>query len=124
MNICDKAGRSPLHLCSSEGHLPVVSFLVEEAGAEIDKSKNDGRTPLFVAATEGRLEVVQYLVGAGADMHFATSEGQTPLSVAQSNRHLEVMHYLMEQVSSRHIKHHYTTSQRQYKHTSLNETFL
>ena len=106
VNVCDKAGRSPLHLCSSEGHLAVVSFLIEEGSAEIDKSKNDGRTPLFVAATEGRLDVVQYLVGAGADMHFATSDGQTPLSVAAANRHLEVMHYLMEQVGF-HYHYHY-----------------
>jgi ankyrin repeat protein len=46
---------------ASEGHLPVVRYLVEEAGADERRADEDGMAPLMVAAEMGHDDVVAYL---------------------------------------------------------------
>lgn len=44
------------------GHLDVVRWLVNTAGADADRPNNDGCTPLFFACEKGHLGVAQWLV--------------------------------------------------------------
>lgn len=51
-----------IYLFSSRGHLDVVRWLVNTAGADADRANNDGCTPLFFACEKGHLGVAQWLV--------------------------------------------------------------
>jgi ankyrin repeat protein len=54
-------GMGALAEAASEGHLAVVKYLVEEAGADERRADEDGMTPLEVAAEMGHDDVVAYL---------------------------------------------------------------
>lgn len=44
-----------------EGHLQVVKYLVEEAGADERRTAPGGETPLKIAARKGHTDIVEYL---------------------------------------------------------------
>ena len=58
----DKSGMTPLLCGAWYGHLDVVRYLVEEAGADPRLRADQGATPLDTAACAGDLEVVRYLI--------------------------------------------------------------
>ena len=79
----DGFGVSPLVTVSRIGNLPVVSYLVDKAGADVLKADENGRASLFWAAWKGSLPVVQFLVQAGADVERVAEFGETALSEAR-----------------------------------------
>jgi ankyrin repeat protein len=87
----------PVCAASRNGHLMLVSYLIEEAGA--DPNAQDGYV-LAAAANQGHLAIVRYLVerhgvGLGSDdLLFPDSH---PLFLAASNDHLPVVKYLIEE---------------------------
>ena len=90
-------GRSPLLVAAHNGHLPVVTCLVEH-GADKDKATNQGHaTPPFAAAGSGHLGIVKYLIECGADKDKAVNDGTSPLLIAAGNGHLAVVHLLVDQ---------------------------
>ena len=52
----------PLHSAAWHGHLDMVRYLVEEAGADPRLRDDRGSSFLELAACSGRLEVVRYLI--------------------------------------------------------------
>lgn len=60
-------GETPLHLCSRDGNLEVVKFLLEK-GVDIASKNNYGETPLHLSSENGKLEVVKFLLEKGADI--------------------------------------------------------
>ena len=63
------------------GHEAVVKALIE-AGADVNKARDDGWTPLYTAASNGHEAVVKALIEAGADVNKADNDGKTPLYMA------------------------------------------
>ena len=59
----------------------MVKALIE-AGADVNKARNDGWTPLYSAASKGHEAVVKALIEAGADVNKAENDGWTPLYIA------------------------------------------
>ena len=57
-----KGGFPPLHEAAGCGHLEMVRYLVEEAGADPRLRSAQGLTPLELATVNGHLEVVRYLI--------------------------------------------------------------
>jgi hypothetical protein len=57
---------TPLWVASSESHLEVVKWLVEESNAEVDNSANDGETLLDAVKYIGNEEIVKCLEGKGS----------------------------------------------------------
>ena len=56
-----------LHVACSEGHLDVVTRLVE-AGADVHSVGKEGLTPLSLAAFSGNRDLVNYLMSRGAEI--------------------------------------------------------
>jgi ankyrin repeat protein len=79
------------------GSVPMVKYLVEEAGADERRADSDGVTPLIAAVKNGRADVVAYLLGRpGADIEEAqTKQGITALDFAVNSGHLEVVKVLV-----------------------------
>ena len=89
---CDK---KELHIAAQEGHEAMVRALIE-AGADINKAKDNGATLLCIAASEGHESVMQVLIELGADTSKAMDGGATPLFIATQNGHETVMQVLIE----------------------------
>ena len=70
---------TPLHWASVNGHLTVVRYLVEHAGANVNSSDDRGRTPLHRATENNNLNTARYLLSKGALINAADSYGWTPL---------------------------------------------
>lgn len=60
--------RSPLHLASSEGHLDVVKYLIEEKKVDVNVGDRHGNTPLFEAQVGEHQEVVDYIKSKGGSL--------------------------------------------------------
>ena len=60
-NTGDYDSRCAIHLAASNGHLDVVKFLVEEAGAMVSPKDRFGGTPLDDARREGHSDISRYL---------------------------------------------------------------
>ncbi len=90
VNVTTHYGITPLYLASLYGSLDVVSWLVSEGGADVDKARtDDGRTPLYIATLMGHLDIVRCLVSeGGADVYKATTDGLTPLQIASPSLRL------------------------------------
>jgi ankyrin repeat protein len=64
LNLCDRSGRSALHLACSEGHLDVVRLLVG-AGCTLEKRDRWGNYPLKEAIMNGHMEIKDILLMGG-----------------------------------------------------------
>jgi len=101
VNTKHNGGRTALHWSSYKGHLKLVRYLVEQAGANINvKSTYSEASPLHDAIEGGHLTVVQYLVEHGADIDAKNSHGKIALDVARCHRSNEapmIVQYLEQQ---------------------------
>ena len=75
-----------LYVAAQEGKEAVVRPLIE-AGADVNKTKDNNATPLYIAAQEGYETVVRALIEVGADINKAINDGRTPLVVAAHEDH-------------------------------------
>ena len=87
---CKQSGASAIYTAAQNGHLDVVSFLLEE-DADKDTVTNVGATPVIVAAHGGHLEVVCMLIEKHADKHASSNDGSTAVFVASEKGHADVL---------------------------------
>ena len=67
INMRTREGRSALHLAASNGHVPIVHFLIQ-IGADMNLHDNQRKTALQLTAENGHLDAVKVLLTAGADL--------------------------------------------------------
>ncbi|RLW06533.1 hypothetical protein DV515_00004401 [Chloebia gouldiae] len=77
----DKAERTALHLACANGHVDVVTFLVENK-CKLDLFDNGNRSPLMKAVQCQQEKCVAILLEHGADPNLADSDGNTALHLA------------------------------------------
>jgi len=86
-NRQDRRKRTPLHVASSCGHLPMVKALLKR-GANPAIQADDGQTALHLAATQGCAAIQQALLDHAADLVSKTNIAlQTPLHCAVAREH-------------------------------------
>lgn len=92
----DGSNWTSLQIACDKGHLAVVTFLVEEKGANIEATDTENRTSLHRACLEGRLETVKYLLEKGANTQAQALGGKTPSQLASDKGHVVVVKLLAE----------------------------
>nr|XP_020476967.1 ankyrin repeat domain-containing protein 50-like [Monopterus albus]XP_020476968.1 ankyrin repeat domain-containing protein 50-like [Monopterus albus]XP_020476969.1 ankyrin repeat domain-containing protein 50-like [Monopterus albus]XP_020476970.1 ankyrin repeat domain-containing protein 50-like [Monopterus albus]XP_020476971.1 ankyrin repeat domain-containing protein 50-like [Monopterus albus] len=102
--ISDHLGQTPLTLASRQGHVNMLSVLLEWAQSKepekavqmMEHVDNEGWTALRSAAWGGHSEAVRLLLDAGADVDGCDSEGRTALRAAAWGGHEEIVLTLLD----------------------------
>ncbi len=88
--------RFALHDAAGNGRLEVVSRLLLEKGADVNKADLLRHTPLYAACKEDHQGVARLLLEHGADTDIPDRLGRTPLDIAREKGHAEIV-TLLEQ---------------------------
>ncbi|KAM4783306.1 ankyrin repeat domain-containing protein 26 isoform 7-T7 [Cyanocitta cristata] len=91
----DKAERTALHLACANGHVDVVTYLVENK-CKINLFDNDNRSPLMKAVQCQQEKCVAILLEHGADPNLADTDGNTALHLAVLSGNTTVAGLLLE----------------------------
>lgn len=78
----NKPGWAPLHYAATNGHLAVMTLLLDNH-AYIDAASPNGTTPLMMAAHYGTPAAVKLLLEAGADPLLRNDQGLSAIDFAQ-----------------------------------------
>ncbi|GAA5857263.1 hypothetical protein JCM8547_009404 [Rhodosporidiobolus lusitaniae] len=103
-------GLAPLHYAAQAGHVDVVQWLVEEAGAMPELEDAEGETPLHRAAHRGHLDVCRFLISRDVEVGAQDADGWTALHNASSRGWLDIARLLVSAGASvdQPNKHNYT----------------
>ncbi|XP_051651307.1 ankyrin repeat domain-containing protein 26 isoform X8 [Manacus candei] len=91
----DKAERTPLHLACANGHVDVVTHLVENQ-CKLNLFDNDNKSPLMKAVQCQQEKCVAILLEHGADPNLADADGNTALHLAVLSPNTTVAGLLLE----------------------------
>ncbi|CAG2210870.1 Putative ankyrin repeat protein MM_0045 [Mytilus edulis] len=81
---------TPLMKACDQGHLPIVTRLIER-GADINITDKNGNTPLSLSCDNGYIDIVNLLIDKGCDIDKPDNTGVTPLMKACLNGHLPIV---------------------------------
>ncbi|XP_074759251.1 ankyrin repeat domain-containing protein 26 [Athene noctua] len=95
----DKAERTPLHLACANGHVDVVTYLVENK-CKLNLFDSDNRSPLMKAAQCQQEKCVAILLEHDADPNLADTDGNTALHLAVLAANTAVVGLLLEHNAS------------------------
>jgi len=85
VNVQDKEGNTPLHLCFGLGRGEDDTFedlqILINAGANVDVRNKTGETPLHwaMSSCQKNIEAIKYLIQSGAKADIRDNDGNTPL---------------------------------------------
>ena len=96
------AGRTPLYIACRSGHTEAAQLLIE-AGASVDKAKENGVTALHVACHFGHADTARALCAVGASVNLDSNDG-TALFIACREGHAEVVGLLLGAAADVHFR--------------------
>lgn len=109
----DEAGRTPLAWAARNGHINVMTLLLQH-GAYIDAQDQTGSTALAFAIAhpdhECARNTVRFLIDLGADVNSQDEFGVTPLSQACRIRHIGVAELLLQRGADVNLRDRYNRS--------------
>jgi len=89
--------RSPFYRACGHGRIPVVEFLLQHPGVDVNGQNSEGATPLNIASQQGHLQVVSLLLAdPRIDPTTMDNRGRSPLFMAAQNGHAEVVSLLLQ----------------------------
>jgi ankyrin repeat protein len=95
LEVTNSDGDTPLLLAVGEGHMLLVTTLIE-AGANVNaQSGRYGYSPLMLAASQGIVPLMQKLVHGGAQINARSTMGQSALYLAAFKGHFEAAEFLI-----------------------------
>lgn len=97
LNQTTSNGTTALIAASENGHLGIVTLLIDK-GARIDLARHsDGLTALMSASQSGNVDIVKLLLDAGNDINSYTKDfGKNALMIACFHGNTDVVEYLVE----------------------------
>lgn len=79
-----EAGRpGPMHEAAALGSVSILSFLLHQAGGDVNEETQGRNRPLHYACFEGNVEAVEFLLASGADASAKNVQGWTAFELAQ-----------------------------------------
>lgn len=91
-----RSGDTALHYAARRGHPEILTYLVEELGADVELLNSDYKRALHEAASMGHAVCVRYLLARGAMVDPVKKADWTPLMMACTRKNLEVIKDLIE----------------------------
>ena len=82
-------GWCALHYAATNGHEPIVRFLLDK-GAYVDPESPNGTTALMMAARSGHINIVKLLLDRGADLSIHNQLNMTAIDFATDNNQAEI----------------------------------
>lgn len=101
VNAVNSSGETLLHVAASNGHVPVIEFLLLK-GAKVDAKDKKQRTSLHRAAENGHTEAARVLLRAGANMYSLDNDSQSPLHLAVQNNHHHLVKLFLQEEGKRY----------------------
>ncbi|KAK3733859.1 hypothetical protein RRG08_031799 [Elysia crispata] len=90
-----KSGDTLLHICCRCGSQSVLSYIIDELGANVEVSNNDGKRPLHDAAQYSEEGCLSILLYHGAETNVLKRSDWTPLMLACTKQSLNVIDLLL-----------------------------
>lgn len=84
-NWANTAGKTPLHISSQMGNIPIVNLLLDH-NANVDIRDQQGNSSLHYASAYGHVEIVKLLLEAGCTHNWRNKEGYTASEFAFTDR--------------------------------------
>ncbi|XP_072277282.1 CARD- and ANK-domain containing inflammasome adapter protein-like [Pyxicephalus adspersus] len=101
INAVNSSGETLLHVAASNGHVPVIEYLISK-GAKVDAKDKKRRTPLHRAAGNGHEEAVKVLLRAGANIYSQDADSLTALNLAVQNNHQNIVKLFLQEEAKRY----------------------
>ena len=92
----DNHGNSILHYAIRSCQLPIVKYLLENLGIDINITNDKNETPLHLSCEKGHEEISHYLISKGADIGVKGNNGDSVLHCACKSGLLPIVEYLIE----------------------------
>lgn len=99
----NKTGWTPLHYAATNGHLEIITLLLD-SHAYIDAESPNGSTPLMMAAHYGTSEAVKLLLEAGADPLLKNQQGLSAIDFAQQAKRQDIAEIIAVAIRARKPK--------------------